>query len=60
MQAAQNNRPQRILQGPPLPPNSKAHGNYLSPREPYLTRTNSNSKSFKKTSVEKSIRHNEF
>lgn len=60
MQGVPNNRTNRILQCPPLPPHSKPNSNYLSPREPYLSRTNSNSKSFKKNSVEKSIKQMEF
>jgi len=61
MLAAENNRPSRIVQSPPLPPNPKTLSNYSSPREPYLTRTNSNSKQrLKKNSAEKSIRQKQF
>jgi phosphosulfolactate phosphohydrolase-like enzyme len=61
MLAAENNRPSRIVQSPPLPPNPKTTPNYSSPREPYLTRTNSKSNQrLKKHSAEKSIRQKKF
>ena len=44
-------RSNQIVKQPPLPPNQKVQSNLLTPREPYLSRINSNSKSFKKTSV---------